>query len=310
MAPTKNEVTKHEQIQEIVLNRINQLQQERGLALPANYNPTNALISARLILNQTLDKNKRPVLETCTQTSVAQALMEMVIQGLSPAKKQCYFVAYGTQLTMMRSYHGAKAVCLRVNPELKDIRAQVIYEGDKFTETIKNGLRTFEHESAFGNIDDRKILGAYAVAVDHEETVVYAESMTFEQIKKNWKKSKQGVFDSKGGLNPGTVHADFPGEMCKRTVVNRLAKLILNTSDDADLVLHESIKRTDEAEYNTSHEIESQANAGEVVDIEIGDTDAPPADEETGEILPPPQEEKPKTKPAPAKGEQIPGFDS
>ncbi|HJZ11182.1 MAG TPA: recombinase RecT, partial [Acidobacteriota bacterium] len=64
MAPTKNEVTKHEQIQEIVLNRINQLQQERGLALPANYNPTNALISARLILNQTLDKTKRPVLET------------------------------------------------------------------------------------------------------------------------------------------------------------------------------------------------------------------------------------------------------
>ena len=188
MAPTKNEVTKHEQIQDQVLNRIIQLQEERGLALPANYNPTNALISARLILNQTLDKFKKPVLETCTPVSVAQALMEMVIQGLSPAKKQCYFIAYGTQLTMMRSYHGAKAVCLRVNPELKDIRAQVIYDGDKFTETIKNGLRTFEHESAFGNMDDRKIIGAYAVAVDHEETVVYAESMTFEQIKKNWKK--------------------------------------------------------------------------------------------------------------------------
>ena len=296
------------------MNRINQLQQERGLALPANYNPTNALISARLILNQTLDKTKLPVLEVCTQTSVAQALMEMVIQGLSPAKKQCYFIAYGTQLTMMRSYHGAKAVCLRVNPELKDIRAQVIYEGDKFTETIKNGLRTFEHESAFGNIDDRKILGAYSVAVDHEETVVYAESMTFEQIKKNWKKSKQGVFDSKGNLITESiekagkdgkkykvdppVHGLFPGEMCKRTVVNRLAKLILNTSDDADLVLHESIKRTDEAEYDTSHEIESQANAGEVVDIEELDTDAPPADEETGEIIPPPQE-KSKTKPAP-----------
>src|SRR4030067_2898512 len=66
MAPTKNEVTKHEQIQEIVLNRINQLQQERGLALPAHYHPTNPLISARLILNQTLDKFKKPVLETCT----------------------------------------------------------------------------------------------------------------------------------------------------------------------------------------------------------------------------------------------------
>jgi len=31
--------------------------------------------------------------------------------------------------------------------------------------------------------------------------------------------------------------------------------------------------------------------------------------EETGEIITP-AEEKPKTKPAPAKGEQIPGFDS
>lgn len=291
MADQQTGVVKFKNISEKVLARVNELQTTRGLLLPDNYAAGNALISAQLILNGTLDRNKKPVLEACTEASVAQALMDMVIQGLSPAKKQCYFIAYGTQLTMIRSYHGAKAVCMRANPEIKDIRAQVIYEGDQFEETITNGLRAFKHKSEFGNIDDNKIKGAYAVAVDHSDNVIYAEAMTFDQIKQNWKKSKVAPVLAGGKLKADTTHAEFPGEMSKRTVVNRLAKLILNVSDDSDLVLHESVRRTDEAEFSTSDAIEAEANTAEVVDFEeevtAVDADAPAADEETGEIKQP-----------------------
>jgi recombination protein RecT len=38
------------------------------------------------------------VLQACTRDSIANALLDMAVQGLNPAKKQGYFIAYGKQL--------------------------------------------------------------------------------------------------------------------------------------------------------------------------------------------------------------------
>ena len=62
-------------------------QKDGRLNLPANYSVGNAITSAWLILQNTFDKEKRPVLTSCTKESVANALLDMAIMGLNPAKK-------------------------------------------------------------------------------------------------------------------------------------------------------------------------------------------------------------------------------
>ena len=75
-----------------VLAKINTFEESGELKLPANYSAPNALKSAWLILQDAVDKNNQPVLVSCTRESIANSLLSMVVQGLSPVKNQCYFI--------------------------------------------------------------------------------------------------------------------------------------------------------------------------------------------------------------------------
>lgn len=215
-----------------------------GLTLPPNYNPHNALKSAFFRLQEVKDRNGTPALEVCTKASIANALLDMVIQGLSPAKTQCYFVVYGTQLQMMRSYFGTQAVLKRLS-NVKDIWANVIYQDDVFEYEIKDGReRLVKHETNLLN-RDKEILGAYAVVktVDDDEILTV---MTRKEIEAAW-----GQSQSKGRA----VHNKFPQEMAKRTVINRAAKNFINTSDDSDILV-DAINRTTENEYEDNERVD------------------------------------------------------
>ena len=69
-------------------------------------------------------------------------------------------------------------------------------------------------------------------------------------------------------------HAEFTGEFCKRTAINRLVKMILQTSNDDDLIA-DTLQSTeyDNYEFNDNEEkiekrISTNANTGEVIGIE------------------------------------------
>ena len=126
--------------------------EQSGLQLPPNYNAQNALKSAFFKIKEVQDKNKKPALEVCTRESIANTLLDMVTQGLSPAKTQCYFVVYGNQLQLNRSYFGTQAVLKRLSG-VKDIWANVIYDGDEFDYSIEDGReRLVKHETKFQNL--------------------------------------------------------------------------------------------------------------------------------------------------------------
>lgn len=218
---------------EIVVNNkfiddlVGQLKEKEkfGLSFPADYNPANALNGAYLILKETVDRNKQPVLNTCTKTSIANCLMDMVTQGLSMQKKQCYPIAYGQTLTCQISYHGYKAMAHRYGA--KSIIAEVIYDGDEFKYHIEDGRKVIdEHKQDFMNIDSTKIKGAYCV-VTMQDGTKYVEIMNIQQIKMAWKK---GSNYKEGGNG---VHADFTDMMAKKTVTSRACKQIVNQYGDA-----------------------------------------------------------------------------
>ena len=235
--------TNAKQITSAVAERLDMLKDE-GLALPANYNAQNALKAAYLRLQTVKDWQGNPALTVCTESSIANALLDMAIQGLSPAKNQCYFIVYGNELQMQRSYFGTIAALKRLD-SVEDIDAQVVHRGDKFEIGADEFCRTIvtKFEPSFTNLD-KEIIGAFAFIKLANGRVDFTV-MTKAQIDTSWAQSRN---------RQNNVQKKFSDEMAKRTVLNRAAKMFINTSDDSDL-LTGSINAATEAEYEEPKDV-------------------------------------------------------
>ncbi len=260
-----------------VLGRINTLQKESGLTLPPNYSAENAVRSAWLVLQETKDMSKRPVLEVCSKESIANALLKMVVMGLNPIKRQCSFIAYGGKLELQREYQGSIALARRYG--MKSVVANVVYKGDDFAIEIDvNGItKVTKHIQSFASLGG-DILGAYAV-VTLEDGTVNTEVMTLAQIHSSW---NQGA--AKGN---SPAHKNFPDQMAKKTVINRALKTIINSSDDGDL-LDETTPEVSRVEANVNYEIKENAHKEEIGFTEGVEVHEPkvveiPREEETAE---------------------------
>ncbi|SMC17302.1 recombination protein RecT [Clostridium acidisoli DSM 12555] len=236
--------TQEKNVTEEVLSRVNDLSKKGELIVPHGYSAANALKSAWLLLQETVDRNQKGALQVCSKSTIANSLLDMVIQGLSPAKKQCYFVVYGNKLQLMRSYMGTVAVTKRLKG-IKDVKAYCIYEGDEFEQEYDLNTATLKitkFNPKFENIDITKIKGAFAVILG-ENGPIYTEVMNINQIKKAW---GQGVAYKSG---KSTAHNNFAEEMAKKSVINRACKMFANTSDDSDILI-EAFNNSDEKQYD------------------------------------------------------------
>lgn len=262
-------------ITEKVQSRIKELESTGDIKMPANYSYSNALKSAYLNLSEAIDRNKKPVLESCSQTSIMNTLLDMCILGLSPAKKQCYFIPFGGKLQLMTSYLGNVAATKRLKG-VQNVYANIIYKGDKFSysRNLETGLIEIkEHEQNFENLDN-EILGAYAVVV-RDNDPNYVEIMTMKQIRNSW---NQGAAKGQSG-----AHNNFADQMCKKTVINRACKNFICTSDDSDILI-ESMNRTNESQYDpediieqTHEEVKKEINQNanqEILDIQVEEIQA------------------------------------
>jgi recombination protein RecT len=278
---------------DIVAAQIKELQEKGQLHFPANYSVGNALASAWLTLQGVKDKEKRPVLQSCTHESIINSLLDMAIQGLNPSKKQCHFVAFGNVLLLLRSYFGTVAVTKRVT-HCKDVFAEPVYEADEFEYQIVHGnKRVTKHTQSLKNVDKTKIVAAYCTIIPAEGEP-YTEIMTMAEIEQAWTKSQNQPFDEKGHLRAGSVHGQFTGEMAKKTVIGRTCKMFINSSmdDSLDLVvqrLNRSDDEADEAEFQ--EEVAKNANS-QTIEAEF---EQKPEEESMPE---PEVEAKPAEKPA------------
>lgn len=231
-----NELTQ-KQITSPVAARIQEMQKE-GLMIAQNYSVSNALSSAYYALKNSSSGN---LLQQCTQDSVYNALLDMVTQGLSPAKTQCYFIPYGNVVKLTRSYFGTMKVVKQL-PEVKDIYAQIIFKGDDFeAENVDGRWKFVSHKSSWKN-QDNPIEGAYCV-IEKTDGEKILTIMTKKEIDKSWAQAKTK-----------NVQNNFPQEMAKRTVINRAAKQFFNTSDDNDLFI-DAVNRTTANEYDNERQV-------------------------------------------------------
>lgn len=273
MTKNKQLAVREKNIVDSVLDRVKTFEQTGQLMLPPNYVAENALKSAWLMLQETKDKNNKPVLETCSKASIANALLSMVIQGLNVDKHQCYFIAYGNKLVLQRSYFGSMHVAKTVDPNIEDIYAAVVYEDDDFEYEIKHGKeRVIKHTQKLANKDKDKIIGAYATIL-YKDGKELSTVMTMDQIKQAWSKSSMKPVDDKGNIKAYSTHAQFTEEMAKKTVINRACKYVINSSSDQSIVAQFAKALDSEiAEAEMQMEIEENANQ-EYLDFDDEDKD-------------------------------------
>ena len=254
----KNEIKKIEekQITDIVFNKVVDLQARGAIDFPNNYSVGNALKSAYLMLQQATTRDKKPVLQACTQESIANSLLDMVVQGLNPTKQQCYFIPYGNQLTLSRSYLGTIALTKRLKG-VKDVVAYPIYKNDKLDigfDILTGKTKINEFKPALDH-KAQDLIGALGIVVGENE-ILYLEYMNMEQIRNAW---NQGTMK---GNSP--AHKNFPDQMAIKTVINRVCKKYVNAADDSDKIADLISKTAEEVDNELEIEMAENANAKEL----------------------------------------------
>lgn len=224
-------ITKKNTITASVLKRIADMEKNGGINVPKNFSASNQINLAMLKLTQMKDTNGRLVLSYVTGASVANALLNMCILGLSLEKGQCAFIPYGNELQFQVEYHGKVALAKRLGGA-GEPQAQVIYEGDVFEYNINpmTGKKVvIKHEQKLENISNDKIVGAWCIVpyANHPEIEPKVEIMTMAEITQSW---MQGA--TKGN---SPAHRNFKQEMVKKTIIARACKLFISTSDDAGI---------------------------------------------------------------------------
>ncbi|MDE9836828.1 recombinase RecT [Staphylococcus pseudintermedius] len=263
MQRVESQLLEEKNVSDNVLNKVRVLEAQGNLELPADYSPSNAMKQAWLQISQ---DNK---LMACNDVSKANALLDMVTQGLNPAKSQCYFIPYGNKMQLQRSYHG-NIMMLKRDAGAKDVVAQIIYEGDTFKQELDSvgRIKSIKHEQDFFNINKDKIIGAYCTIIFDDNRDNYIEIMTIDQIKQAWMQSP--MIKDEATLNRSKTHSNFKDEMAKKTVINRAAKRYINSSTDEGLL--QFAKESEQRQRKIVLDAEAEQNANkELLDFDANE---------------------------------------
>ena len=199
---------------------INKNIRDNKITVPEGYNVSNEITMALMMIAQTNDKDGRPALESCSRESIMTQLRLMAQNGLSMAQKQCYPIVRGNKLCIDISYFGTISIIKRLMPGY-DVRANVIYKDDTYDYIWNEETQCYQVTNIKSSIEnrDKPIVGAYGTIFEKATgKVIFSEVMSWKEILTSWSHAKTDK-----------VQKEFPQEMAKRTLIQRMCKLFLNT---------------------------------------------------------------------------------
>lgn len=172
--------------------------------------------------------NSNTYLATATPTSVAKAIWNVAITGLSlnPVLKLAYItprkIGGVLEALLMPSYQGMTKLITDTG-SVKQIAAHVVYNGDVFE--VEYGTETkLRHTPKFKSRKNDDVTHAYAVAVLQDGSKQF-EVMSIEEIHAIRERSDGYKAFKAGNAKTAIWESDF-GEMCRKTVIKRLCKYL------------------------------------------------------------------------------------
>lgn len=216
-------------------------------ALPKDFN------RERFVQNCLAVMNENPQLAKINPAHVIQGLCKGAYLGLDFMNKECYLIPYGNSVQFQTDYKGEVKFIKKYSVrKIKDIYAKVVREGDEFIEKITDGRPSIDFKPVVFN--DSDIIGAFAVVLFRDGGMSY-EAMSVKDInsvRNNYSKASQSKawkysFD----------------EMCKKTVLRRLAKHI--STDFESVEAHSAWEDGSGMEFTTA--TTPVGNKEEVIDV-------------------------------------------
>lgn len=239
---------------------------ENAKALPQNFNSQRFVLNCISVIKDNLSN-----FNGIDQQTVVTTLAKGAYLGLDFFNGECYAIAYKGKVQFQTDYKGEIKLCKRFskNP-IKDIYAKIVREGDFFEEEITNGIQTVNFRPVpFSN---GKIVGSFAVVLFKDGSMMY-DTMSVEDIesvRNNYSKAK----DSQAWKNSY-------GEMCKKTVLRRLCKLI--DLDFDNIEQQKAFVDGGDVDFTNDHSPteKNQSHEDEVVDafINVTELSSEPAQE-------------------------------
>ena len=196
-------------------------------AMPPGFNQQRFAMNCITVIRDMLrDNKKRDHLQTVDINSIVLCMMKGAYLGLDFLNGECYAIPYKGEMTFQTDYKGEIKVCKRFSDDpIKDIYAKVVRKGDAYDEGVEAGVQKLHFKPVpFSN---EPIIGAFAVVMYADGTIKY-DSMSVEEI--------QHTKDTYSKAANSQAWRDSFGEMCKKTVIRRLSKLIDLTLDKVELI--------------------------------------------------------------------------
>lgn len=185
--------------------------EKQASALPDGFNKQRFIQNCMTVL-----QDGQTDFSKCEPNSVIRTLLKGALLGLDFFNGECYAIPFGGKVQFLTDYRGEVKLCKRYasNPIL-DIYAKLVKEGDEFTEEIRDGKQYVNFKPKPFN--DGEIIGAFAVCLYKDGGMIY-DTMSKGDIEKT-RKAFSKAANSK-------AWTDSYGEMCKKTVLRRLCKMI------------------------------------------------------------------------------------
>lgn len=180
-------------------------------ALPSDFNKQRFMQNCMTVL-----QDGQADFTKCDSSSLVRTLLKGAFLSLDFFAGECYAIPYGTNVQFQTDYKGEIKLAKKYsrNP-IKDVYAKVVREGDEFEEYIENGVQTVNFRPKTFN--DGEIIGAFAVCLYKDGSMIYdtMSKADIEQTRKAFSKASNSK-----------AWTQSYGEMCKKTVLRRLCKLI------------------------------------------------------------------------------------
>jgi recombination protein RecT len=204
----------------------------------------------------------------CDAQSILQSVCDAVELGLvfTPALGQAYLVPYKGRCTLMIGYRGLMDLVRRA-ADVSRLDSGIVYQGETF-EAVKGDTPRLNHIERFdiARTDD-KIVAAYAIAF-YPDGGSQFEVLGLSELKKV------------RAVSPASARGpwqDWLSEMCRKTALRRLAKLLPISAEKAKYI--EKAFQIEQSDYGNSPAITPKDRAAalmakmrgepEVVDAEL-----------------------------------------
>lgn len=255
-----------------VYDGLNSKLEMQAEALPKDFNKQRFVQNCMTVLQDTkADYSK------CEPASVVRTLMKGAFLGLDFFNGECYAIPYGSSVSFQTDYKGEVKLCKRYSSvPIKDIYAKVVREGDFFEEYIENGNQTINFKPK--QFNDGEIIGAFAVCLYKDGSMIYdtMSKAEIESTRKNYSKMAQGQAWTKSY-----------GEMCKKTVLRRLCKLIDLNFDYAEQM--QAFEDASPFDVKTEEKKEPEKGVNPFTDggiIDVEESEVRDVGEEAKEVFP------------------------